>query len=186
MHLWDTNCIRGPPDYDTLRGFHQHHRGGCGSRDPLPTPVFLLRSEARPVSTALVSMLVFQQPLERSPGACGVSQASAGMRALWRDCGGDPRHSLASSSGPLCHCAAPPPAASGAGALLLILHVGQAADDCRGLWVWCLAARGLSLPGVEDKPRQEASRPRRPLCSPPAGSCQTFPPSRGEWEQLRP
>lgn len=80
----------------------------------------------------------------------------------------------------------PLPAASGAGALLLILHVGQAADDCRGLWVWCLAARGLSLPGVEDKPRQEASRPRRPLCSPPAGSCQTFPPSRGEWEQLRP
>ena len=43
-----------------------------------------------------------------------------------------------------------------------------------------MAARGLSLPGVEGKPGQEASWPRGPLCSPLAGSCPTFLPSRRE------
>lgn len=42
----------------------------------------LLKSEARPVSIPPVSTLAFQQPLERRPRACGVSHASADMRAF--------------------------------------------------------------------------------------------------------
>lgn len=66
--------------------------------------------------------------------------------------------------------------------------MGQAADDCGGCGLVAapLAARDLSLLEVEDRPRQEESWLRGPLCGLLAGSCQAVLPWQGEWEQLGP